>query len=200
MFTLAPIGDLTRFRRSNIRSEVYLVTKDVLIKSHGILFAARSAKLEKMVEDSENIPAVEFSDNLTGLKDCLDLVNGFSVDISEKNCESIYKFGKVLQIREMMDVVLSWLAIYVTYVKFWKVYVELNNIHEDTSVFVDVLKGYLRADGVRFINHTAEVFGSKDENATIAVVKLLSKIDDIEALSLMEDLVDTATENNETLS
>ena len=69
MFTLAPMGNLTRFRRSNIKSEVYLVTEDVRIKSHGILLAARSVKLEKMVEDSENIPAVEFSDNLTRLED-----------------------------------------------------------------------------------------------------------------------------------
>ena len=194
MFTLAPMENLTRFRRRNIKSEVYLVTEDVRIKSHGILLAARSAKLEKMVDDSENIPAVEFSDNLTGLEDCLDLVYGGSVDISEENCKSIYKFGKLFQIREMMDGVLSWIAVYLSYDKFWKVYLELKNLHEDTSVFVDVLKGYLIADGDRFMKHTAEVCRSQDENATIAVVELLSRIDDIRALS-----VDTATENNEIL-
>ena len=194
MFTLAPMENLTRFRRRNIKSEVYLVTEDVRIKSHGILLAARSAKLEKMVDDSENIPAVEFSDNLTGLEDCLDLVYGGSVDISEENCKSIYKFGKLFQIREMMDGVLSWIAVYLSYDKFWKVYLELKNLHEDTSVFVDVFKGYLIADGDRFMKHTAEVCRSQDENATIAVVELLSRIDDIRALS-----VDTATENNEIL-
>ena len=140
MFTLAPLGDLTRFRRSNIKSEVYLVTEDVCIKSHGIILAARSAKLEKMLEETENIPAVEFSDNMTGLEDCLDLIYGGSVDISEENRKSIYKFGKLFQIREMMDGVLSWIAIYVTYDKFWKVYLELRNLHEDTSVFLDMLK------------------------------------------------------------
>ena len=194
MFTLAPMGNLIRFRRSNIKSEVYLVTEDVRIKSHGILLAARSAKLEKMVEDSENIPAVEFSDNLTRLEDCLDLVYGGSVDISEENCKNIYKFGQLFQIREMMDGVLSWIAVYLSYDKFWKVYLELKNLHEDTSVFVDILKGYLIADGDRFMKHTAEVCHSQDENATLAVVELLSRIDDIRALS-----VDTATENNEIL-
>ena len=194
MFTLAPMENLTRFRRRNIKSEVYLVTEDVRIKSHGILLAARSAKLEKMVDDSENIPAVEFSDNLTGLEGCLDLVYGGSVDISEENCKSIYKFGQLFQIREMMDGVLSWIAVYLSYDKFWKVYLELNNVHEDTSVFVDILKGYLVDDGDRFMKHTAEVYRSQNENATIAVVELLPRIDDIRALS-----VDTATENNETL-
>ena len=107
MFALAPLEDLRRFRRSDIKSEVYLVTEDVCIKSHGILLAARSAKLEKMVEESENIPAVEFSDDKAGLEDCLDLVYGGSVDIREENCKSICKFGKLFQIREMMDSVLS---------------------------------------------------------------------------------------------
>ena len=93
MFVLAPLRDLSRFRRSDIKSEVYLVTEDACIKSHGILLAARSAKPEKMVGKSNKIKAVEFSDDITGLKDCLDLVYGGSVDIREENCKTIYKFG-----------------------------------------------------------------------------------------------------------
>ena len=199
MFALAPLGDLSRFRRSDIKSEVYLVTEDVCIKSHGILLAARSAKLEKMVEESENIPAVEFSDDIAGLEDCLDLVYGGSVDIREDNCKSIYKFGKLFQIREIMDGVLSWIALYVTYDKFWKVYLELKNLHDDTSVFVDTLKGYFSADGDNFIEHITELCSSEDNNTTTAVVELLSRIDDIRVLSVMENIIDTASENNETL-
>ena len=200
MFSLTPWGDLTRFRRSDIKSEVYLVTEDVCIKSHGILLAGRSAKLQKMVEESENIPAVEFSDDIAGLEDCLDLVYGGSVDISEENCKTIYKFGKLFQIREMMDGVLSWIAVNVTYDKFWKVYLELKNLHDDTSVFVDTLKEYFSADGDNFIEHTAELCSSEDNNTTTAVVELLSRIDDIRVLSVMENIIDTAIQNNENLS
>ena len=200
MFSLTPLGDLTRFRRSDIKSEVYLVTEDVCIKSHGILLAARSAKLEKMVEESENIPAVEFSDNIAGLEDCLDLVYGGSVDIRDDNCKSIYKSGKLFQIREMMDGALSWIAVYVTYDKFWKVYLELKNLHDDTSVFVDTLKGYFSADGDNFVEHTTELCSSEDNNATTAVVELLSRIDNIRVVSVMDNIVDTAIQNNETLS
>ena len=200
MFALAPLGDLSRFRRSDIKSEVYLVTEDVCIKSHGILLAARSAKLEKMVEESENIPAVEFSDDIAGLEDCLDLVYGGSVDIREENCKSICKFGKLFQIMEMMDGVLSWIAVHVTYDKFWKVYLELKNLHDDMSVFVDILKGYFSADGDNFIEHSVELCSSKDDNTTTAVVELLSRIDDIRVLPVMENIIDTAIQNNDTLS
>ena len=136
---------------------------------------------------------------MTGLEDCLDLVYSGSVDISEENCKTIYKFGKLFQIREMMDGVLSWIAIYVTYDKFWKVYLELRNLHEDTSVFVDMLNGYLSVDGDKFMKHTTELCRSQDEITIIAVVELLSRTDDIRVLSVMADLVDTATQNNETL-
>ena len=200
MFALAPLGDLTRFRRSDIKSEVYLGNEDVCIKSRGIFLAARSAKLEKMVEESENIPAVEFSDNITGLEDCLDLVYGGSVDIREENCKGIYKFRKLFQIRKMTDGVLSWIAVHVTYDKFWKVYLELKNLHDDTSVFVDILKGYFSADGDNFIMHTAELCSSEDNNTTTAVVDLLSRIDNITVSSVMENIIDTAIQKNETLS
>ena len=199
MFSLTPLGDLTRFRRNNVKNEAYLITEEVCIKAHGIILAARSAKIEVMLEESENIPAVEFSDDLTGLEDCLDLVYGGCVEIREDNFKTIYKFGKLFQICEMMESVLSWIAISVTYDKFWSVYLELRNLHNDNSVFIDIIKRYMNDDGDNFMEHSREICHSQDNNTITAVVELLSRIDDITALSLMENIIDIATENNETL-
>ena len=199
MFSLTPLGDLTRFRRNNVMNEAYLITEDVCIKAHGIILAARSAKIEVMLEESENIPAVEFSDDLTGLEDCLDLVYGGCVEIREDNFKTIYKFGKLFQICEMMESVLSWIAISVTYDKFWSVYLELKNLHDDNSVFIDIIKRYMNADGDNFMEHSREICHSQDKNTITAVVELLSRIDDITVLSVMENVIDIATENNEAL-
>ena len=198
MLSLTPLGDLTRFRRSNVKNEAYFITEDVSIKVHGIILAARSAKIEVMLEESENIPAVEFTDDLTGLEDCLDLIYGGSVEIREDNFKTIYKFGKLFQIREMMESVLSWIAISVTFDKFWSVYLQLRNLHDDNSVFVDIIKGYLRVDGDNFVEPIRELCRSQDSNTITAVVELLSRIYDIRVLSVMEDLIDTAAENNKT--
>ena len=198
MLSLTPLGNLTRFRRSNVKNEAYLITEDVSIKVHGIILAARNAKIEVMLEESENIPAVEFSDDLTGLEDCVDLVYGGSVEIREDNFKTIYKFGKLFQIREMMESVLSWIAISVTYDKFWSVYLQLRNLHDDNSVFVDIIKGYLRVDGDNFVEPIRELCRSQDSNTITAVVELLSRIDDVKVLSIMENLIDAATKNNET--
>ena len=199
MFSLTPLGDLTRFRRNNVKNEAYLITEEVCIKAHGIILAARSAKIEVMLEESENIPAVEFSDDLTGLEDCLDLVYGGCVEIREDNFKTIYKFGKLFQICEMMESVLSWIAISVTYDRFWSVYLELKNLHDDNSVFIDIIKRYMNDDGDNFMEHSREICHSQDKNTITAVVELLSRIDDITVLSVMENIIDIATENNETL-
>ena len=198
MFFLTPLGDLTRFRRSNVKNEAYLITEDASINVHGIILAARSAKIEVMLEECENIPAVEFSDDLPGLEDCMDLVYGGSVEIREDNFKTIYKFGKLFQIREMMESVLSWIAISVTYDKFWSVYLQLKNLHDDNSVFVDIIKGYLRVDGDNFVEPIIEQCRSHNSNTVTAVVELLSRIDDVKVLSVMENLIDAATENNKT--
>ena len=198
MFFLAPLGDLTRFLSSNIKNEVYLITKDVCIKSNGLLLAARSAKIEEILEESEKIPAVQFSDNMAGLEDCLDLVYGGSVDIREDNFKSIYKFGKLFEISKMMKGVLAWIANDVTYENFWSVYLDLKNLHDNISDFVNIITGYLSAADDNFMELTTELCRIQDKNIITAVVELLSRIDDIRVLSVMENIIDTAAENNET--
>ena len=153
-----------------------------------------------MLGENEKIKAVEFSDDLTGLEDCLDLVYGGSVEIREDNFKTIYKFGKLFQICEMVESVLSWIAVSVTYDKFWSVYLELKNLHDDNSVFIDIIKGYMNADGDNFIEHSREICHSQDKNTITAVVELLSIIDDITVLSVMESIIDTETENYKNLA
>ena len=199
MFSLTPLGDLTRFLSSNIKNEVYLITEDVCIKSNGLLLAARSAKIEEILEESEEIPAVQFSDNMAGLEDCLDLVYGGSVDIREDNFKSIYKFGKLFEISKMVKGVLAWIVNNVTYQNFWKVYLDLKDLlKEDKSLFVDMITGYLSAAGDNFVEHTTEIC-RQDKNTITAVVELLCTIDDIRVLSVMYNIIDTAKENNITL-
>ena len=198
MFFLAPLGDLTRFLSSNIKNEVYLITEDVCIKSNGLLLAARSAKIEEILEESENIPAVQFSDNMAGLEDCLDLVYGGSVDIREDNFKSIYKFGKLFEISKMMKGVLAWIANDVTYENFWSVYLDIKSLHDNISDFVNIITGYLSAAVDNFMELTTELCRSQDKNTITAVVELLSRIDDIRILSVLENIINTATENNET--
>ena len=85
----------------------------------------------------------------------------------------------------MIAGVLAWIVNDVTYDNFWKVYLDLKNLYEDISVFVDMIKGYLSAAGEDFMELTTELYRSQDKNTVTAVVELLSRIDDIRVLSVI---------------
>ena len=199
MFSLVPLGDLSRFRCSNVRNEVYLITEDECIKANGLVLAARSVTFEEMLQKSENIPAVEFSDDLAGLEDCLDLAYGGTIVIREDNFKSIYKFGKMFGICEMMEGVLSWIVNDVSYHKFWNIFLNLKSLHGDTLVFLDIMKKFLIADGDDFMEHTIDLCRGVDNKTILAVVDTISKIDDIRVLSVLENIADIVKENTQSL-
>ena len=68
MFKLRGLGDVTRFYSDKFRNHIYLITEDVIIPCNGVLLAARSPRIEDMLQDTDSIPAVEFSDNMEGFK------------------------------------------------------------------------------------------------------------------------------------
>ena len=49
------------------------------------------------------------------------------------------------------------------------------------------------------MEHATEICRSQDKNTITDVVELLSRIDDIRVSSVMENIIDTVPENNETL-
>ena len=100
----------------------------------------------------------------------------------------------------MMKGVLAWIANDVTYENFWSVYLYLESLHDNISDFVNIITGYLSAADDNFMELTTKLCSSDNNNTTTAVVKLLSRIDNIRVLSVMEDIIDTAIQNNETLS
>ena len=57
----------------------------------------------------------------------------------------------------------------------------------------------MNADGDNFMEHSREICHSQDKNTITAVVELLSRIDDITVLSIMESIIDTETENYKNL-
>ena len=107
MAVLSQLGDVSRFVDENFKNEVFLVTGDKSVKCNGIMLAARSSIIEDILLTNDTIPATQFSDNIPGLYSCLKLLYGSCVIINENNYKSIYKFGKLFQIQEMIDCVVN---------------------------------------------------------------------------------------------
>ena len=195
MFVLSPLGDVSSFRRKGLKNEVYLITEDKCIECSGVLLAARSPVISELLETSQNIPATEFSDNIPGLEDCLDLIYGSSIQIGDRNYKTIYKFGKIFQIKEMMDGILSWVTEDLDCEKFWEVYLELITLNVEKSVFLVEAKRHLTTNSDTFLQCASQIFEGDKSDISEAVTELLSEILDKRILNFMVSLGETALEN-----
>ena len=205
MFTLSQLGDISRYLNDNFRNQVYIITEDKPIKCSGILLASRSTIIEEIIENSENIPAIEFSDNIPGLFACLKLVYGGSINISRDNYRSILKFGIIFQIKEMVDAVLSWIAEELSQNIFWDVYFDLRKLDfcDSSTALLDAIKRYISSNCDEFLQNTVDVCHRRSEENVRAVMELVNATDNITSdrmLTLFTDLLNTAPDDDTTSS
>ena len=205
MFTLSQLGDISRYLKDNFRNQVYIITEDKPIKCSGILLASRSTIIEEIIENSENIPAIEFSDNIPGLFACLKLVYGGSINISRDNYRSILKFGIIFQIKEMVDAVLSWITEDLPQNIFWDVYFDLKKLDfcDSSTAFLGARKRYISSNCDEFLQNTVDVCYHRSDENVRAVLELVSATDYItidRMLTLFTDLLNAAPDDDITPS
>ena len=205
MFTLSQLGDISRYLKDDFRNQVYIITEDKPIKCSGILLASRSTIIEEIIENSENIPAIEFSDNIPGLFACLKLVYGGSINISRDNYRSILKFGIIFQIKEMVDAVLSWIAEDLPQNIFWDVYFDLRKLDfcDSSTAFLEATKRYISNNCDEFLQNTVDVCHRRSKENVRAVMELVNATDNITSnrmMTLFTDLLDTSPDDDTTPS
>ena len=216
MFSLNPLGDLSHLRRKKFCNEACFTVQNpnaygtIDIISSGLVLAARSAVIGKVLERTEHVPVDDFTEDMAGLETCLDLIYGGSVNIGEDNFKAIYKFGKIYQITEMVEGVLTWIVKELTHDKFWDVYFELENLKgrssffpdafkelKDTKLaFVDAVKRHLGNNEESFLRCTIDLFLDQHERTVTSIVDLISTIYDKRILPVIVYLVDDAMANN----
>ena len=202
MFTLSCLGDVTKYLDDNFKYEVFLITEDKTIRCSGIMLAARSTVVEEIIRNSENIPAIEFSDNLPGLFVCLNLIYGGTVEINEENYRSIFKFSKIFQVKEMKDAVLKWIAEDLPYHIFWDVYFELTKLDPNvsTAAFQDAIKRHFTKNYDDFIKSIFQICHDGEEENFRRVMELVVTTNEITSdkiLTFFIHLLNTDDDDND---
>ena len=205
MFTLSPLGDVTRYLKDNFRNEVYIITEDIPIKCSGIHLASRSTIIEEIIQKSKCILAIEFSDNLPGLFDCLNLIYGGRADISRENYRSIFRFGIIFQIKEMVGAVLTWIAKDIPLNNFREVYIDLRRLDfcDSSTAFLEATKRYISNSCEDFLQIAIEICHDSDEENVKRVLDLVTQSDNISKdrmLTLFTDLLNTGPDDDTTPS
>ena len=199
------LDDFSRLLSENFRNEVFLITEDKPIKCSGAVLAARSSVLEGMIDDSNNIPAIEFSDNIPGLYSCLRVLYGGSISIDKRNYKSLFKFGKLYQIQEMMEFVLKWISEELPYDMFWDVSQELTKIGVALTFecFREAIERYISNDYNEFWQYIIKLCLEHDENGVRTILDTLSGTDVIsceDMLTFLSDLSNVITDKGQTPS
>ena len=200
---LPQLGNMNRFLDENFRNEVFLITEDTRIKCNGAILAARSSILEGMIQDSENVPVIEFSDNIPGLYSCLRIIYGGSVAIDENNYKNVYKFGKFFQIEEMVDYVLKWVNEELPYSLFWEVSRELKNLGASLETLKNAINRYCSDNRDEFLQNTMQI--CLDTNSSTDIVKVVLDMLPVTIsaknfLTFLSDLLGAMRDNGQTIS
>ena len=199
------LDDFSRLLTENFRNKVFLITEDKPIKCSGAVLAARSSVLEGMIEDSNNIPAIEFSDNIPGLYSCLRVLYGGSISIDITNYKSLFKFGKLFQIQEMMECVLKWVSEELSYDMFWDVSQELSKmgVALNSECFRDVIERFISNNYNEFWHYIKNFCLENDEIGVKTIFDTLFGTEVIsceDVLTFLSDLLDIVTDKEQTPS
>ena len=199
------LDDLSQFLTENFRNEVFLITEDKPIKCSGAVLAARSSVLEGMIRESNNIPVIEFSGNISGLECCLHVLYGGSISIDIRNYKSLFKFGKLFQIQEMMECVLKWVSEELPYDMFWDVSQELTKmgVTLTSGNFRDAIKRYISNYCYELCQYMKKLGIENNENAVKDMLDILSGADVIsfeDMLTFLSHLLNTVTDKEQTPS
>ena len=160
---------------------------------------------QSKIQESSNIPAIEFSDNILGLYRCLCVLYGGSVSIDIINYKSLFKFGKLFQIQEMMECVLKWVSEELPYDMFWDVSQDLIKMEValTSDSFRDAIERYISNDYQEFWHYMRKLCLEDNKNAVREVIDILSRTDIIsceDMLTFLSDLLNAITEKRHTPS
>ena len=134
MFRLKPLGDVTCFLKEDFRNEVVIITTGNAFKCNGMLLAARSSLITRMLSNKEISRPIVIPHSVPQIDVCLRLVYGGCVIVDWNNYTSIFIFGLFLQMVEFVLGVFRWVSNQTSDTIFWSVFFDLTTLGLDASM------------------------------------------------------------------
>ena len=112
MSKLPGIPDISQYVRSDgvkIHNTVNIVVGETIIEANGIVLSQLSPVLLDLAVKSPDIILDEFVDNVNGVRDCLALLYGGTVQINDNNLETIVKFSIKFEVEKLYTLCVEWI-------------------------------------------------------------------------------------------
>ena len=112
MSKLPGILDISQYIRSDgvkINNSVNILVGETIIEANGIVLSLLSPVLLDLAVKSSDIILDEFVDNVNGVRDCLALLYGGTVEINDDNLETIVKFSIKFEVEKLYTLCVEWI-------------------------------------------------------------------------------------------
>ena len=113
MVRIESLPDLSRFvkqeEKTTVYNTVHLLDGEDSIEVSGPVISQASRVLQDLVGKRRELDLEEFSGEIQGVQDCVELLYGGGVILSVRNVRTVIKFSAVYQIPELLDVCMVWL-------------------------------------------------------------------------------------------
>ena len=112
MVRVASLPDLSRFiRRSNklpIYNTIHFLVGTESIEVSGCVLSLKSSVLEDLVGKQREVYLDHFTGEMEGVKDCVELLYGGEVELSEENIKTVIKFSVMYEIEDIYNLGIEW--------------------------------------------------------------------------------------------
>ena len=118
MVRVASLPDLSRFiRRSNklpIYNTIHFLVGTESIEVSGCVLSLKSSVLEDLVGKQREVYLDQFTGEMEGVKDCVELLYGGKVELSEDNIKTVIKFSVMYEIEDIYNLGMEWIKEYIS--------------------------------------------------------------------------------------
>jgi len=109
---ISSLPDLSRFVKREKKLKIYntiqLVIGEVKLEVSGPVISQASDTLQKLAGESCELYLDGFDGEMDGIQDCIELLYGGEVVLTDTNVKTVLKFSIIYQVKEMFDLCLRW--------------------------------------------------------------------------------------------
>ena len=113
MVRIARLPDLSRFVRQDekvtIYNTIHLLVGEDSVEVSGPVISQASQLLQDLVENQRELYLDQFSGEIEGVQDVVEMLYGGEMELSEVNYKTVLKFSMLYQVKEMYQLCIEWL-------------------------------------------------------------------------------------------
>ena len=153
MVRLSSFPDLSRFVKREdkvkVNNTVHLLVGEDSIEVSGLVLSQASQVLQDLVGNQRELYLDQFSGEIEGIQDVVEMLYGGEIELSEVNYQTIIKFSTVFQVKEMYQLCIEWVKVNILTLDLFSLInfgLLIEQVGQDNPDVLELCVGFIRDD------------------------------------------------------